>query len=581
MKKVIYLSLCLLSACTGCNKDNPFNNGEENLYGAGSSSGVSGATTIAVSTDEEDLISGTNFDRTITITFNEGGQASVTGDANNIIKVNGNKVTADNTSTSEKVKYELKGSTTDGYFKIYSKNKQAIVLSDVSIKNPNGAAINNQGKKRCFVVVNGTNSLADGGSYTETPSDEDEKAAFFSEGQLIFSGTGSLTVTAKGKAGITSDDYLHFMASPTVKVTSNAGHAVRGKDAVIVSDGVLEAITTKAMKKGVASDSLVLFNGGTTTITVSGGTAYDDEDAEFKSSAGIKADQLFVMNAGTLTVTNSGTGGKGISGDGVGYFQGGTVKVTVTGSNYGRSSSGMGGGFPGQGSSSGDNSKSAKGIKFDGNIYISGGNISAKASNHEGIESKGRIEITGGTVYAQSKDDAINSAGMMAITGGSVCAYSTGNDGLDANGNLYIEGGVVYAIGSGSPEVAVDANTEGGYKLYVNGGVLFAIGGLESGSVLSQNCYQASSWSKSTWYSLTSGSDTYCFKTPSSGGSGIVVSAPSTPSLSSGVSPSGGTSVFSGMGVLNGSASGGNSVSLSAYSGGSGMGGPGMGGRGW
>ncbi len=518
--------------------------------GGGSTSGVSGPTTVEVKLDEEDLISRTNFDRTISITFNDGGAASVSGDANGIVKVNGNQVTADNTATSEKVKYELSGSTSNGFFKLYSNNKQAIVLNSVSITNPGGAAINNQGKKRCFVVVNGSSTLADGSSYTQTPENEDEKAAFFSEGQLIFSGEGTLTVTAKGKSGITSDDYLHFMASPTVKVTSSAGHAVRGKDAVIVSDGVLEAIATKAMKKGVASDSLVLFNGGKTTISVSGGTAYDDDDQEYKASAGVKADQLFVMNAGTLTVTNSGSGGKGISGDGPAYFQGGSVNVTVTGSNYGQSNS------------SSDSSKSAKGIKFDGDIYISDGSVSAKASNHEGIESEGKIEITGGSVYAQSKDDAINSAGMLAITGGSVCAYSTGNDGIDANGNLYIEGGVVYAIGSGGAENAIDANTEGGFRLYVNGGVLFTLGILENGATLSQNCYQASSWSKNTWYSLSVGNDTWCFKTPSGGGTGLVVSASSQPTLLSGVTPSGGTSVFDGMGVLEGSASGGTAVSL-------------------
>ena len=262
MKKIFLLPICVLAACAGCSKDNIFNDGSEELYGGGSTSGVSGPTTVEVKLDEEDLIAGTNFDRTISITFNDGGAASVSGDANGIVKVNGNQVTADNTATSEKVKYELSGSTSNGFFKLYSNNKQAIVLNSVSITNPNGAAINNQGKKRSFVVVNGNNSLADGNAYTLTPDGEDEKAAFFSEGQLIFSGDGTLTVSAKGKAGITSDDYLHFMASPTVKVSSNAGHAVRGKDAVIVSDGVLEAISTRAMKKGVASDSLVLFNGG-------------------------------------------------------------------------------------------------------------------------------------------------------------------------------------------------------------------------------------------------------------------------------------------------------------------------------
>lgn len=575
---IILLSLCTLTVCTGCNKQDPFENGENPfINGDVSTSGVTGATTLAVRTDEEDLIGGTSFDRTISIRFNEGGQATVSGDANNIVKVSGNKVTADNTSTKEKVRYELSGSTSNGYFKVYSKNKQAIVLNDVSITNPNGAAINNQGKKRSFVVVNGSNSLSDGTSYTETPDTEDEKAAFFSEGQLIFSGSGSLSVSARGKAGITSDDYLHFMASPTIKVTSAAGHAVRGKEAVIVSDGVLEATATAAMKKGVASDSLVLFDGGVTTISVSGGTAYDEDDAEYKSSAGVKADQLFVMNAGSLSVNNSGTGGKGISCDGPAYFQGGSVDVMVTGSNYGRSSSGN---HPGQSSSSDDSSKGAKGIKIDGDIYISSGSISVRASNHEAIESEGKIEITGGSVYAQSGDDAINSAGMLAITGGSVCAWSTGNDGLDANGNLYIEGGVVYAIGSGGAELSVDANTEGGCRLYLNGGVLFAIGGLENGAVLSQACYQASSWNKNSWYSLTLGSDTYCFKTPSGGSSGLVVSGASEPSVLSGVTPSGGSSVFNGMGILGGSASGGSAVSLSPYSGGSGMGG-GRGPGGW
>ena len=578
MKKVVIVFLAMAMTLAGCQKEDiwgsdPWNNGGENGNGSAQSYVSAGNSTVSITDSEpaEDLIDNTSFDRTISIVFSQSGAATVSGDANGVVSVNGNHVTVDNTSTKEKVMYKLSGSTSDGFLKIYSKNKQAIVLDGVSLTNPKGAAINNQGKKRCFVVVNGTNTLSDGASYTETPADEDEKAAFFSEGQLIFSGTGSLTVTAKGKSGITSDDYVHFVSSPKVTVSSSAGHGIRGKDAVVISDGTLEVTTTAAMKKGIASDSLVVFNGGITSVKVSGGTAYDDEDKEYKASAGVKADQLFVMNAGSLTVSNSGQGGKGISGDGKGYFQGGTVKVTVTGSNFGQSN---GGGFPGgNNSSSDDNSKSAKGIKFDGNLYITSGSIIATAANHEAIESKGLIEIAGGNVYAQSKDDAINSAGVMAITGGYVCAYSTGNDGLDANGILFIEGGVIYAIGSGTPEVAIDANTEGGAHLYVNGGNLVAIGGLESGAVLSQDCYSASSWSKNTWYGFKVGTDTFAFKTPSSGGSGLVVSGSSQPTILSGVSVSGDASLFGGMLNVDGSLSGGSSVSLSTYSGGGGMGG--------
>ena len=566
MKTVHYFSLAVaVAALAGCGKEAiPSNN---DIYGnGGGSSGVTGATTMEVTEDPEDLISNTSFARTISIVFSDNSGATVTGDDNGIVTVTGNQVTINNSSTTEKVKYELSGTTTNGFLKLYSNNKQALVLNGVSITNPSGAAINNQGKKRCFVVVSGKNYLADGTSYTATPSDEDEKAAFFSEGQLIFSGSGSLTVKASGKAGITSDDYIHFMDAPTVEVSSSAGHAIRGKDAVMVSGGTIEALTSADMKKAVCSDSLVLFNGGVTTAKATGGTAYDSEDQDYKAAAGVKADQLFIMNAGTLIATSTGAGGKGISGDGPAYFQGGTVKVTVTGSNYGSSSS--------------KNSTSAKGIKFDGNIYISDGSIEATASNHEAIESKGKIEIAGGSVYAQSRDDAVNSAGMMAIIGGQVCAYSTGNDALDANGNMYIEGGVVYAISAGGAEVALDANTEGGAKLYVNGGTLFAIGGLENGASLGQACYQASSWSKNTWYGLTVGETTYAFKTPSSGGNGLVVSGSSEPSLLSGVSVSGGTSAFNGMAAFDASVSGGSSVSLSAYSGGSGMGGPGGGGMG-
>lgn len=577
MKKVLVMVLCAATVATGCSKfgdDDIFapwiDEGNTNVETKNYVSSANNTFDVSACEQEEDLIVNTEFDRTISIAFSTSGTATVSGAGKQTVSVNGNQVTVDNTSTKEKVMYKLSGSTSDGFFKVYSKNKQAIVLDGVSITNPNGAAINNQGKKRCFVVVNGTNSLADGTKYSATPDDEDEKAAFFSEGQLIFSGEGSLTVTAKGKSGIASDDYVHFVDSPTITVSSSAGHAIRGKDAVIVSGGTLSASASADMKKGMTSDSLVVFNGGVTTIKVSGGTAYDDEDAEYKASAGVKADITFVMNAGELTVSNSGQGGKGISGDGVGYFQGGTVKVTVTGTNFGQSNGG------GNNNSSDDNSKSAKSIKFDGNLYFTAGEIYATASNHEAIESKGILEISGGSIYAQSTDDAINSAGDMAILGGCVVAYSTGNDGLDANGDLYIEGGTVYAIGSGGAEVAVDANTEEKHTLYVNGGNLVALGGLERGAVLAQTCYSAN-WSKNTWYSFTIGSNSFAFKTPSSAGTGMVLSGALQPAILSGVTVSGGSNLFNGMLSVDGSISGGSAVSLSAYTNNSGMSGPGGG----
>jgi len=557
LKSLLFVALAFTLAMTACSKDE---------------------ITDVDSNDVDDTTSQT-VEGTVTVVFSQSGDATVSGSVENLTyTVSGNDVTVVYAG-SDMIEYDLSGTTSDGFFKIYSTKKQKIVLNSVSITNPNGAAVNVQGTqsspnkgKAVYLEVNGTNTLADGSSYTDTPSDEDEKGVIFSEGQIIISGSGSLTVTAKGKAGIASDDYVHFMASPAITVSSSAGHGVRANDYVQVTDGTLNISVSANMKKGISCDSLVLFDGGTTTINITGGTAYDSDDGDYTGSAGIKADALFTMKDGSLTITNSGTGGKGINCDGTGDFQGGTVNITCSGSNYG--SSGGNGGWGGGGSSS-SSSVAAKGIKCDGAITISGGTITVSASSHEGIESKSTINISGGEVYSYSSDDAINSSGDFTISGGYVCAYSTGNDGLDANGNMYIKGGVVYAIGTTSPELAIDVNSEGNKQFYLTGGTIIAVGGLESGSSLSQSCYSASSWSKNTWYGLTVGSTTYAFKTPASGGTPLVVSGSSTPSLASGVSVSGGTSYFNGMMNIGGSVSGGSNVSLSSYSGGNGGGGGG------
>ena len=520
MKKtfVFWLFGILLLLFAGCQKDN-----------------IVLVDMITTSDDESDDIANTTFAQTVSVTFSANGEASVTGtDEDFNVTMNGNDVTIVY-SGEEHIMYELSGSATDGFFKLYSSSKQGITLNSLNLINPNGAAINVQGPtetpnkgKRTFIVLKGANTLADGTSYTDTPSTEDEKAVLFGEGQFVISGSGSLEVNASGKSGIMSDDYLHFVSG---------------------------------------------------TITVNTTTSVSASNGDTLKPACLKANDYIKMTGGTLNLTSSGTGAKGISSDGYGIFRGGVVNVTVTGGNFG--SSGGGGGFPGGGQSS-SNGVKAKGMKFDGNLTFTGGTVIVKATSHEGIESKGTISISGGEVYSYSQsDDAINSGGDLTISGGYVFAHSAGNDGLDANGNCYIKGGVVFAIGSSSPEVAIDANTEGGYKLYVEGGTIIAVGGLESGASLSQRCYSASSWSQNTWYALSIGFAVYAFKTPSSGGTPLVVSCSSTPTLKSGVSAEGSNIFFQGMLYENASFSGGTEVSLSSYSGGNGGGGgPGGGGFG-
>lgn len=497
-------------------------------------SGYTIATDDAGDTTDEDIVDNTTFSRKIYVTYSTSGSATVTGAGSQGVTISGNDVTIDNTTTSEKVIYELSGTTTDGFFKVYSNNKQALILNGVSITNKAGAAINNQGKKRCFVHIQGTNTLKDGSSYTDTPSGEDEKAAFFSEGQLIFSGSGSLTVTASGKSGITSDDYVRVMSAPTLTVSSTAGHGLRGQDYVQLSAGTLGITTTAAQKKGINADGYVLVEGGTTTIAVSGGVAYDSDDGEYHGSAGIKADNYFAMTGGVLTITNSGAGGKGIRAgsyelddDGnlialsESYISGGTLTVKTTGSE--------------------SNDVACKAIKigykelvnnsyvYDGDLTVSGGTLVLKSDKSETVEVKGDLTISGGEVYAWSTgDDAINAMGEMNITGGYVYGYATKNDAIDANCDLKISGGYVFAVTTaGSPQVALDANTEGGYKLYIySGATVVAYGGLES-NYSSQNTFYSFSATAGKWNALqnTSSAVIAAFNAPS-GLSSFAVSAP-------------------------------------------------------
>ena len=580
MKKIVSpllaLTALILMSCTKDDIDIDIPIPDNNDTTAVSTDDSAGET--IVTNKDDDYVSNTTFDRTVKIVFSGNG-ATVTGASESFaVTVDGAGVTITNNS-DEAVIYDLSGSASDGYFKLYSTRKQEILLNGLTLTNKKGAAINNQSHKRTFVVVKGTNTLADGASYTQTPSDEDEKAAFFSEGQLVFSGDGSLTVHATGKAGITSDDYVRFMDAPVIKVTSSAGHGVRGKEAIIVSDGTIDVDVSGTGKKGFSSDTLVYFGGGVTTIKTTGSAG--EVDGELTGVAGIKADLRFEMVDGVLDITSTGTGAKGISGDNVAYFKGGTVTVNVTGNNYGSSSSGGGfgpggGGRPGGGwggsQGSSDNSVASKGIKFDGNLYVSGGKITVKSAKHEAIEAKGVLQVTGGEVYAYSSDDAINAGGDLTIEGGAVYAQSTGNDALDANGNMYIKDGIVYAVGTRSPELAIDANSEQQKKLYLSGGIVIAVGGLENGASLTQKCWSAGTVKANTTYALidNDGKVLGAFKTPTTGNLTLVLSAPSLSSVKYGVSVNGGTSLLNDVYTQDATVSGGSGCTLSSYTGGGG-----------
>ena len=423
--------------------------------------------TETIPTDEndesyEDYVENSYFSETVSIvyadneatvsTLPDGVEATVDG-AGVIIN-----------STIKGVAYELKGSSSNGYFKIYSEKKFQLTLNGVSLTNPTGAAINIQSGKRVFVTLaDGTsNSLVDGSSYN-TPDDEDEKGTFFSEGQLVFNGKGSLEVTGNKKHGIVSDDYIRFRTGTNIYITASNGHGIKANDYVAIGGGVLNIEVSGTAKKGISSDGYVLVSGGRTTILTSGDGEYDEDEDDVSGAAGIKADLYFQMEGGQLNIKSTGAGGKGINTDGEIIINDGDIQVITTGQTFTYSS---------------DLDSKAKGIKSDTDVTVNGGTIKIKTTGgegSEGLEAKGVMNINGGEIEIATYDDCINSAGDMYLNGGYIYAFATNNDAIDSNGDLYIKGGVIVALGASGAECAIDAAE--GKNIYITGGTVVGVGG--------------------------------------------------------------------------------------------------------
>jgi len=252
--------------------------------------------------DAKDLAIVWNNDGTVTVTnpmADNGVDISVAG-ADVVV----------NSVYPDEVTYNLSGTSADGSLKIYSDYKYELVLNGLNLTNLDGPAINSQSKKKGTIKLqkSTTNTLTDGTSYAD--SDEDQKGCLFSEGQLVFKGSGTLNVVAKYKHGIASDDYIEIEnGTINVTTTANAAKAFKANDYISVLD---------------EGNSPVI------TVTQSGSKVIADGDVSY--CAAMKADSTITIECGTITVNSSAEGGKGLNADRGVIVKGGTLNITLTGS---------------------------------------------------------------------------------------------------------------------------------------------------------------------------------------------------------------------------------------------------------
>ena len=411
-----------------------------------------------------------------------GSTATVTTSSDKVkYDISGARVTIDmQTNSVKNVTITASGTSTDGQLKIYGEKKFKLTLDGLNLTSKTGPAINSQCKKRIFVhLADGTtNSLTDAATYSDdafylnasTAADEDRKGCFFSEGNLIFSGTGVLQLQGNYKHGLVTDGYLYTRPGVTIVVNSAAKNAIHVKgDAtdnigVYIAGGLIYTNTASDAGKGIKTDLNAEIAGGKLLLNTSGKAVYDSDENDTSSAAGLKTDGNVIITGGTLVLKSTGTGGKGINADGSISISGGTTTVTTTGGKY---------------TYSRDLTSSPKGVKADGDITISGGTlniaVTGKSDGSEGLESKATLSISGGTVYSWAYDDAINAATAIDISGGRVYAYGSNNDGIDSNGKLTISGGLVIGVGTSSPESGIDCDRSSDFK--ITGGTVISLGG--------------------------------------------------------------------------------------------------------
>lgn len=554
----------------------------------------SGETVPTDSTDAdfENYVENFTTEHTIYITYNEG-TATIEGTVEGVT-INATSADVAVSSSLKGVTYVLSGNSSDGSFRMENgtdDKKFRLILKDLSLTKVGAPAINIQPSKRCYLQIQGTNSLADSGTYAT--SDEDRKGCIFSEGKLLISGSGTLSVTSETKHAICSDDFVWIHDGADLTLESQAKDGIHANDSVVVSGGYVSITTSDGdgidseggislsggllhinaggdTKKGIKSDTDILISGGKQVVMTSGAAVYDSTEADYSSCSALKADGNITISGGHFLAQSTGTGGKGIKADGQLTISGGTIEVATTGKRVG----------------SGNTTSSPKGIKADGLLTISGGNVAVRLSGTgdgtEGIESKSDMYITGGCTASYSYDDAINAAGNLYIQNGYIYAQSLNNDAIDANKNLYLQGGNTMAIGAGAPENPLDAAE--GYSIYVQGGNVLGVGGSTAQTASSSSqasiVFNASVSGKTLGLFDQSGNGLFSITVPSTSNStcymtanGMTANASYT--VKSGVSVSGGTT-WCGINA-GGTLSGGSSLTTATASAsvGTGMGGGG------
>lgn len=414
MKKVVaVLSLPLLALCACTNEepnpelvipsiivpgegDTPDYNPEvtpEFSYVIEPYAGQAATDAVSYPTGNPDLNPEENsWENVVTVTYH-GATAAVGGaeEAGVTAKVSGANVDLE-LGASKQVKIIATGSSDRGSLRLTGNYKHMLVLDNLTLTATDRPAINDQIKKRVFVVLKGKSSLADGAEYVV--ASEQRKGCFFAEDHIVLCGDGILQIQGNCRHGLVTDGFLFVNAGATLAVTDAAKNAIHVKGSgenndyrgIEIVGGYVYANTSAPSGKAMKCDGAISLRGGVVLLNCSGDAAIDADDGTLSSAACMKSDTNVSLTGGNVSLCATGLGGKGISADGDILISGGRHIVAVSGNAT---------------SAQGDSSV-PKGLNAHGNLKITAGGISVSAIG-QGSTALGadvKMTVDGGVTYA-------------------------------------------------------------------------------------------------------------------------------------------------------------------------------------
>ena len=260
----------------------------------------------------------------------------------------------------------------------------------------------------------------------------------------------TLTDCASGeqKGCIACKGHLELKGKGTLNVYGNTLHGIYAKEYVTVKNLTLNVLA--AAKDGINCNQYFAMESGTVTCS---GLGDDGVQVSYKDDTDRDAEDTgsLSITGGTLNIATTAKASKGITAEGNVDITGGEITIACSGN--------------GTWDSDNSKTKACAGISSDANVTIGGGTLSltSTGAGGKGISCDGELNISGGSTTVST------TGGLYAYVNGTEYTNYTGNTdnlstsyksspkGMRAEGNVNISGGTVNVTTTGNGAEGIES----------------------------------------------------------------------------------------------------------------------------